>query len=101
MGPGVAQSLDGVVDHREPLMLDAERTFVDDLAEFARRHMVLSRNFENAGKFCGRDGNDSTCATFAEEHGFGGQRRILNGYDRAEMSRSRKRTGLKTGHYRA
>src|SRR6267154_453400 len=93
MGPGVAQSLDGAVDHSAPLVLDAERTFADDFAELACRHMVLSRNFENPGKFCGRDGNDGACAAFAEENGFGGQRRILNGYDRGEMGRSMLRPG--------
>src|SRR5437899_5329095 len=91
MGPGVAQNLDGAVDYRAPPILDAERTFANDLAELARRHMVLSRNFENVGKSRGRDGNDGACAAFAEENGFGRQRRILNGYKRAEMGRSMRR----------
>src|SRR5437660_7472011 len=102
MGPGVAQCLDGAVDHRAPLILDAERTFADDLAELSRHNMVLSRNFENAGKFCGRDGNDGAGTAFAEENRFGGQRRILNSYYRAEMGRSvprlyKRRLGSETG----
>src|SRR5216117_3227660 len=72
MDPDVAQNLEGAVDHGAPFMFDAERTFAGDLAKLAGRHIVLSRTFENAGKFCGRDGNDGSCAVFTEENGFRG-----------------------------
>src|SRR5712692_6267608 len=88
MGPGVAERFNRTVDHHAPLMFDAERTFACDLAELASCHIVLSRNFENAGKRQGLNRYDRARAAFAEENGFCGKQRILNGYDRAEKGRS-------------
>src|SRR5713226_3858094 len=69
-------------------MFDAERTFAGDLAELASRYFALSRNFESAGKRQGLNRYDRAGAAFAEENGFCGKQRILNGYDRAEKGRS-------------
>src|SRR5882672_3411790 len=71
MGPGVAQRGDGTIDHRVPLILDAESIAADDFADLVRRHLVLSRSIENAGKVRGGDGYDRASAAFAEEGGLG------------------------------
>src|SRR6266700_3640524 len=80
-------------------MFDAQGTVVGDLADLVRRHVVLSRNIENASKFCGRDGNDGAGAAFAKEKGFGGGS-LIEADVCGETGHSRRRTGLKTGHYR-
>ena len=51
MGPGAAECFKGTIDHLAPLMLDAESIAAGDLADLARRHLVLSRSIENGGKF--------------------------------------------------
>ena len=71
MGPRVVQSRNGTVDHRAPLILDAESIAADDLTDLLRRHLVLSRSIENAGKHGGLDGYDPTSAAFAKEDRFG------------------------------
>src|SRR6266478_2445980 len=70
-GPGVAQHGDGTVDHRASLILDAESIAADDFADLVRRHLVLSRSIENAGKVRGGDGYDRASAALAEEGGLG------------------------------
>src|SRR2546425_428864 len=83
------------LDDRAPLMFDAESIAAGDPADFARRHVTLSRNCENGGKAFGYDGNDGASAALGEEREFG-SRVIVELDGRAQ----RKRTGLKTGHYR-
>jgi len=53
-------------------MFDAENIAADDLADFAGRHVVLSRNCENGGKAFGRKRNDGAGTAFPEEREFGG-----------------------------
>jgi hypothetical protein len=77
-------------------MFDAEDIATGDLADFARRHIVLSRNCENSGKFCGIDGYDGASAAFVEEGVFGAREIVNDMNSRTE----RRSTGLKTGHYR-
>ncbi len=72
IGPDVVLGFDGTVDHRIPLVFDAKSITVSDPADFARCHVVLSRNCENGGKAVGRNGNDGAGAAFAEEREFGG-----------------------------
>ena len=67
MGPGVAQRGDGTIDHRAPPILDAESIAADDVADLVRRHLVLSRSIENAGKVRGGHGYDRAGAALAEE----------------------------------
>jgi hypothetical protein len=67
MGPGVAESFDGTVDHRAPPIFDAEGIAADDLTDLLRRHLVLSRSIENAGKVRGLDGHCRASAAFAEQ----------------------------------
>src|SRR6267142_1413331 len=71
VGPGVAQRRDSTVDHRAPLVLDAEGIAADNLADLVRRHLTLSRSIENAGKVRGGDGYDRTSAALAQEGGLG------------------------------
>src|SRR5216684_5542803 len=102
MGPGVAQRFDGTIDHRAPPMFDAERTVAGDLTELARRHLVLSRSIENGGKRRRLDRYHRASAAFVEQGEI--SRCVAVDFDVcAEMraaGRSRRRTGLKTGHYR-
>src|SRR5258708_13647018 len=72
IGPIIAQRIDLRLDHRAPLIFDAESIAADDLTDFVRRHVTLSRNCENAGKLCWRDGDDGAGTTLAEESMFGG-----------------------------
>src|SRR5882672_4567779 len=67
MGPSVVERGDGTVDHRAPVILDAESIAADDVADLVRRHLVLSRSIENAGKVSGGDGYDRASAALAEE----------------------------------
>jgi hypothetical protein len=55
------------MDHRAPLVLDAESIAADDLTDLVHRHLVLSRSIENAGKVRGLDGHYRASAAFAEE----------------------------------
>ncbi len=41
-------------------------------ADLSRADTVLSRSFENSGKFCRRNGYDTAGAAFVEERVFGG-----------------------------
>src|SRR5882724_3044754 len=72
IGPNIAQDIEGGIDGCVPLKFDAERGVPSDFAEFARRHIILSRSCENGGKVCGGDGNDTASAAFGEEGVFGG-----------------------------
>ena len=47
------------------------------LADFLCSYVVLSRSRENGGKSIQGDGDDGTCAAFAEEGVFGGARVIV------------------------
>ena len=126
IGPGVAKWRDWRLDHRAPLMFDAEGIAAGDLADFARLHIVLSRNCKNGGKVFGRDGNDGASAAFGEEGELDGKKVVeTDGCAEGREERFlaslemtvvglvakmyavrrggrawRKRTGLKTGHYR-
>ncbi len=71
MGPGVAESLDRRLDHGASLMFDAESIAADDLADLARRHSIVSRSIENAGKRRRRYRYDGAGAAFTEEGVFG------------------------------
>ena len=73
MGPDVVHLGDGSLDHRAPLIFDAESIATDDLANLVRRHSILSRSLENAGKRSCSDGDNGARATFAKEHIFGGR----------------------------
>src|SRR6202011_3932222 len=70
MGPGIAQRGDGTIDHRALLILDAESIAADDLTELVRRHLILSRSIENAGKVRGLDRDDRASSAFAKESRF-------------------------------
>ena len=74
MGPGVVQLGDGTLDHRAPLIFDAESIAADDLANLLRRHSTLSRSIENTGKRSCSYGYNGARATFAKEQIFGGRR---------------------------
>jgi hypothetical protein len=50
MVPDVAQGIERAVDHCAPLRLDAEILVAGNLADLSRRHTILSRTIENAGK---------------------------------------------------
>src|SRR6266849_2933089 len=101
VGPGVAQNLNGTIDHRMPLKFDAEGMAAGDLADLVRRHLVLSRSIENGGKRRRLDRNHRAGAAFVEEGEFG--RCVAVDFDvcaeRRAAGRGRRRTGLKTGHY--
>src|SRR6266403_2247969 len=71
MGPGVAQRFHRTIDHRAPLIVDAESIAADDVADLVRRHLVWSRSIVNAGKVRGGDGYDRASAALAEEGGLG------------------------------
>jgi len=71
MSPGVVESFDWGLNHRAPLMFDAESIAADDLADLARRHSIVSRSIENAGKRRRRYRYDRAGAAFAEEGVFG------------------------------
>src|SRR5258707_1075338 len=87
MGPGVVQLGYGTLDHRAPLIFDAESIAADDLANRARRHSILSRNLENMSKQCSFDRYNSAGAAFAEERVFR-WRGLLWQFDRgAELRR--------------
>src|SRR6202035_5411188 len=96
MGPGVVQLGDGRVDHRAPLIFDAKSIAADDLSNLARRHSILSRTLENAGKETWRDGDNGAGPAFAKEGILGREwlfkfdvcaklgRSMLRPYDRGE-----------------
>jgi len=70
MSPGVVQRFDWRLNHRAPLMFDAESIASDDVADLSRRHSIVSRSIENAGKRRGRYRYDRTGAAFAERRDF-------------------------------
>ncbi len=72
MSPGVAQSFDRAIDHRAPIIFDAEYAPGSDLADLACPYGILSRNLVNAGKQSWFYGHDRAGAAFAEEGVFGG-----------------------------
>src|ERR1700757_948070 len=71
-------------------MFDAESLIAGDLADFARRHAVLSRNCEKGGKIFGRERNDGAGASFTKESVF---RRciIIQTHIRTESGRGKPR----------
>src|SRR6266852_2407156 len=95
MGPGVVERFDETVDHHAPLMFDAEGIAAGDPADFARRHVILSRNCENSGKVCARNRDNGAGAAFAEEGMFGGHR-VGDIYGCAEEGKSRSLTPRRT-----
>ncbi len=103
VGPGVAQNLNGTIDHRMPLKFDAEGMAAGDLADLVRRHLVLSRSIENGGKRRRLDRNHRAGAAFVEEGEFG--RCVAVDFDdcakRRAAGRGRRGTSLKTSHYRS
>src|SRR5205823_14998189 len=55
----------------DALPIYAEGIATDDVADFARRHVVLSRNCGNGGKVFGKNRNDGAGAAFTEKGMFG------------------------------
>src|SRR5713101_5005810 len=73
MGPDVVQLGDGSLDHRAPLIFDAESIAADDLSNLVRRHSTLSRSLQNVSKRSCSDGDKGARATFSKDHIFGGR----------------------------
>src|ERR1700741_1300382 len=71
MGPGIVQLGDGTLDHRAPLIFDAENIATGDLSNLVRRYSALSRSLENGGKQSWCNGYDPARAAFAEQRIFG------------------------------
>src|SRR5213082_2052020 len=88
MGPDVAQRADGTLDHRAPLILDAESATLDDLSDLPRANTALSRNFEKRGKQSWFNGDDGPGAGFGEEDVFGWGGSLGNICDHAKLGRS-------------
>ena len=87
MGPDVVQFGDRRIDHRAPLIFDAESIAADDLTDLLRCHSVLSRSLQNGVKRSWRHGYDRAGAAFAEERVLG-RRRCFQFDVCAELGRS-------------
>src|SRR6266852_2915215 len=101
MAPGVAECFNETIDHRAPLMFDAEGIAAGDLADLVRRHLVLSRSIENGGKRRRLDRYQCASAAFVEEGEFGGCVAVdfEDCAERRAAGRGRRGTSLKTSHY--
>src|SRR2546421_220095 len=88
MGPDVARRADGILDHRAPLILDAESATLDDLSDLPRSNTALSRSFEKRGKQSWFNRDDGPRAGFGEERIFGGAGILCYIYDHAKLGRT-------------